>query len=92
MIVAVAAGAVARLPLDGVQAAPAWSPDGALIAFQSNHEDGRFQIYTMRPNGSDVTRRANNGVDDQYPRWIRASGSAAVAAPSRHQMVGRAFD
>jgi TolB protein len=58
-----------RLP--GQQIMPAWSPDGALIAFASNHEGDDYEIYTMRPDGSDVTRRTDNGLFDFNPAWLQ---------------------
>jgi len=44
---------------------PSWSPDGSRIAFASNRT-GHWEIYTMLPDGSDVTRI----TDNQY-NWVR---------------------
>lgn len=47
---------------------PAWSPDGQWIAFSSNR-DGHFDIYMMRPDGSDVRRLTTGDADAFSPRW-----------------------
>ena len=44
---------------------PSFSPDGSLIAFDSNENDGRFEIYTMATDGSTVTRLTNSTGDKQ---------------------------
>ena len=60
-----------RIPLPGQQVSPAWSPEGTLIAFASNHEDlDDLEIYTMRPDGTDVRRRTSNGATDLHPTWL----------------------
>ncbi|NQE44974.1 hypothetical protein C5S31_02980 [ANME-1 cluster archaeon GoMg2] len=33
---------------------PKWSPDGSLIAYTKEINDNDYQIYTMKPDGSDV--------------------------------------
>ena len=49
---------------------PAWSPDGAMIAFSSNREgDGDPEIFTMRSDGSDVTRVTTEPGADYQPAW-----------------------
>ena len=48
--------------------APAWSPDGARIAFFSER-DSNLEIYVMNADGSDTTRLTNNKTDDGYPVW-----------------------
>ena len=40
---------------------PAFSPDGSKIAFQSNRNGSTFEVYTMNPDGSGVTRLTTGG-------------------------------
>src|SRR5688572_22394463 len=47
---------------------PAWSPDGARIAFYSER-DGNAEIYVMKADGSGVTRLTNTSADEGYPAW-----------------------
>lgn len=56
--------------------APAFSPDGTKIAFES-FRDGNFEIYVMSTadinptdgNGDNLTRLTNNTVVDSSPNW-----------------------
>ena len=48
--------------------APAWSPDGTRIAFESDR-DGNSEIYIMNADGSGQTRLTNNPGNDLYPNW-----------------------
>jgi len=47
---------------------PAWSPDGARIAFMSDR-DGNWEIYTVDLEGGDVQRLTNHEADDWLPAW-----------------------
>lgn len=47
---------------------PAWSPDGAKIAFDSDR-NGDFEIYVMSPDGSKVTSLTDNSMWDGHPSW-----------------------
>jgi len=48
---------------------PAWSPDGSLIAWNSDREDpGRLHGYVMNPDGSHV-RRIGGDIWVEYPAW-----------------------
>jgi TolB protein len=48
--------------------APAWSPDGSLIAFQTNR-DGNWEIYIMNADGSEPVNLTKNLFDDEMPYW-----------------------
>jgi Tol biopolymer transport system component len=48
--------------------APAWSPDGRKIVFQS-YWGGNFEIYVMNADGSGLVRLTNNPADDRVPAW-----------------------
>ena len=47
---------------------PAWSPDGARIAFASMR-DGNFEIYVMNADGTGQTRVTNDPATDIDPAW-----------------------
>jgi TolB protein len=49
---------------------PAWSPDGAWIAFASNRRQN-YQIYVMRTDGSDVRLVAPTEGRATGPMWTR---------------------
>ena len=50
---------------------PVWSPDGQFIAFQSVRDDPgeHFDIYVMRPDGSDIHRLTTDPAHDRHPSW-----------------------
>ncbi len=49
---------------------PAWSPDGEWIAFASVRETAYWELYLMRPDGSDVQRLTWwEDASDLYPTW-----------------------
>jgi Tol biopolymer transport system component len=68
-------------PNDVQAGEPAWSPDGALIAFQSppDEEDFSKNLFTIRPDGKGMTPlTANLGTNDSdHPTW--SSDGALVA-------------
>ncbi len=47
---------------------PAWSPNGAKLAFASNR-DSTYEIYTMNADGSAQTRLTTSQNDDVHPAW-----------------------
>ena len=47
---------------------PAWSPDGSLIAFQSDR-GGNFDIYVMDALGGSVKQITTSGGEDVAPSW-----------------------
>ncbi len=53
---------------EGMDAEPAWSPDGRLIAFYSER-DGNAEIYLMNADGSDQRRLVRHPKGDFSPAW-----------------------
>ena len=53
---------------------PFWSPDGSLITFTRRHDDNNFDIYTIRPNGTDLRQLTSSGANDAHGVWS-ADGS-----------------
>ncbi|HEY3018070.1 MAG TPA: hypothetical protein VGJ23_04495 [Gaiellaceae bacterium] len=53
---------------DDTELAPAWSPTGRRIAFQSNR-DGNWEIYVMSAGGTDVRRLTHDDAQDGEPSW-----------------------
>jgi Tol biopolymer transport system component len=64
---------------------PAWSPQGDRIAF-SAYRGATTEIYTMRPDGSDVRALTNNEVRDEEPEWS-PDGSRLAFTSERVQQV-----
>ena len=62
------------------EGAPAWSPDGSTIAF-SSRRDGNWEIYTVRPDGTDLRRLTRNEAFDAAPAWS-PDGSGTIAFAS----------
>jgi Tol biopolymer transport system component len=43
---------------------PGWSPDGSRILFTRKVDDVNFDIYTIRPDGTDLLRLTTNRAND----------------------------
>ena len=68
IVAMLAAKLLVRTQLDWKDGSPAWSPDGARIAFYSER-DGNAEIYVMKADGSGVTRLTDTKADEGYPAW-----------------------
>jgi TolB protein len=47
---------------------PAWSPNGNVIAFTSKR-DGDYEIYSIKPDGTDLRRLTNSPGNDAHCTW-----------------------
>ena len=50
---------------------PSWSPDGTKIAFWSNRDTARRQIWVMNADGSGQRNLSNSDYNDWDPVWVR---------------------
>lgn len=64
--------------------APAWSPNGRRIAFESNanidgaNPEGDLEIWTMAADGSGVRQLTRNALHDEGPAWSPDRGRKIV--------------
>jgi hypothetical protein len=65
---ATAQSAAARLSRAVEYWNPDWSPDGRTIVFESTL-GGKFAIYTVRPDGTGLTRLTADTSNSEQPRW-----------------------
>jgi len=49
---------------------PDWSPDGEWVVFSSNR-GGNFDLYIMKPDGSELARLTTDPDKDSDPSWAR---------------------
>ncbi len=68
---------------DDRDCAPAWSPDGARIAFVSYRDGSAPEIYAMSADGSGQTRLTANAAWDGTPAWSGAAEAGPAAAVVR---------
>jgi dipeptidyl aminopeptidase/acylaminoacyl peptidase len=65
--------------MNGDELYPAWSPDGARIAFQQDAGPNP-EIWTALPDGSDQRRLTNNSDPDRHPAWSPDGTKIAFAS------------
>jgi dipeptidyl aminopeptidase/acylaminoacyl peptidase len=67
--------------LDGDELYPAWSPDGARVAFQQ--DPGLHpEIWTAKADGTDLRQLTSNAAGDRHPAWS-PDGTKIVFASDR---------
>jgi dipeptidyl aminopeptidase/acylaminoacyl peptidase len=56
--------------VDSEERDPAWSPDGQWIAFSSNRERAGYDLYVIRPDGTDLQRLTDGTHGDaRFVAW-----------------------
>lgn len=68
------------LPAASTESTPAWSPDGSRIALVPNHQGLPSHIFTINPDGTNISRYTTGSDENTYPRWLRAVTPAARVA------------
>jgi Tol biopolymer transport system component len=48
---------------------PGWSPDGSRIVFTRRQTDGNYDVFTIRPDGSDLRRLTGSPAVDGHAMW-----------------------
>lgn len=67
----------------GVDTSPQWSPTGEHIVFGSIRDGRRTsELYTVRPDGRELTRITTNEVSDSYATWSPDGERIAVSRSS----------
>ena len=56
-----------------------WSPDGRRTLFTRRVDDVNFDIYTIRPDGSDLLRLTTNRATNGHAVWTAEGRIAANA-------------
>jgi Tol biopolymer transport system component len=64
----------------GNEISPAWSPDGASIAFATNRDSGDFEIYVMDALGANAVRLTRAAGQDGQPAWSPDGQTIAFAS------------
>lgn len=52
---------------------PFWSPDGTLISFTRKHGNNNFDIFTIKPDGSDLRQLTTSPANDAHAAWTADS-------------------
>jgi Tol biopolymer transport system component len=58
-----------RVLTTGYDNLPGWSPDGSRILFTRRVDDVNFDIYTIKPDGSDLLRVTTSRANDGHAVW-----------------------
>ncbi len=65
---------------------PAWAPDKSIIAFTSNPERN-YNIYTMTPQGTQITQITTAKTDDKDPSWYADGRHIAYSQEGRKTLL-----
>jgi len=79
------AAATAFAPSSRYESLPAYSPDGATVAFLSDRS-GQPEVWLASASGNNVRRLTTNGNPRSYPRWS-PDGTRLLYAVSRSGIV-----
>jgi len=69
-------------PANSNASIPRWSPDGSRIIFNSDMNGNEFDIYTIDPDGQNLTRVTDSTARDVSPNWLYPKRGVQVDASS----------
>jgi TolB protein len=80
-------GTVASVSVPGVTQFrdPAWSPDGQMLAFGCNVDNGPSELCTAQRNGSGLTVLTSSPGLESHPAWSPDGNTIAFALSSREE-------
>ena len=83
-------GIVARLPMEGDQSIPLWTPDGSRLTFSSTVK-GTYSVLSINADGSGTAAKLATGNALIWPTAWTPGGSAllALSLDGRNQLVPR---
>ncbi len=61
---------------------PSWSPDGSKVIFNSTKDTENDEIYTINPDGTNLTRLTVNTAIDYAPTWLPRKQGVKVSDAS----------
>jgi TolB protein len=62
---------------------PAWSPKGDKIAYMSMDKRGKFDIWTINPDGTNAVKVTSLRGSNEYPTWAPDGSLLAFVNISR---------
>ncbi|MGH7508012.1 MAG: TolB family protein [Gemmatimonadales bacterium] len=65
--------------------APAWSPDGAALAFHS-FRSGTRDIFVMQASGGEAQQVTSGSAQDRFPMWSPDGNRIAFQRSTPHQI------
>ena len=69
---------------------PVWAIDKSKIAFTANPE-GNYNIYTMTPQGTQITQITTAKTDDKDPSWFPDGRHIAYSKERKKSSAGKRF-
>ena len=65
------------------ESSPAWSPNGQWLAFTSDREGGKNQIFAMRPDGGEAVQLTKSEAGAQGFEWSPDGAQIAYTAADK---------